>query len=111
MSGRVQLRRVDEAYEAIRAHHHEHPYTAHPGQVYLDLGSFSSLLAALEHLTDDMIGAAWRATGSDDGNLTAARHELRARLEVAGAALSEARRFVNDAHINAGRLIFDGGAS
>jgi hypothetical protein len=102
----MSARRVDEAYEAIRSHHHEHPYTGAPGRVYLDLGSLTSLLAALEHLTDDMANAVERAVGADDGAPVAHRVDAAVWLESARGALARARGYVEDAHANVGHLIF-----
>jgi hypothetical protein len=104
----VTTTRVEDAYEAIRAHHHQHPYTYTPGRVYQDHGWLSSLLAALGHLTEDMAAAADRAAGSDDGLLVDRQADVAEQLTAARAHLAAARDAVDKAHNHVGHLIFTG---
>lgn len=101
------MNRVEEAYAAIRAHNHEHPYLKDPSRVYGDIGDLTSLLGSLVQLMDGMARAAEKSTGTDDGE----PHGTSATINFADAsgAIARAKRSVEFAHINVGHLIFGGG--
>lgn len=98
--------RLDDAYEAIRAHHHERPYADDPSRIYADLGSLSALLAGLEQLAQSIGAAAQQATGADDGEMVH-RLDVAAWMDSVRSALATARYAAEDAHVHASHLIFE----
>lgn len=103
------MSRVDEAYEAVRAHLHERPYRDNPEQVYADLGALSQLLTAVTELTRGMSTAAKAAADSDDGDLDDHVADVDMLLFQARGNLGLSRRLVDEAHIAAGHLVFPAG--